>query len=118
VPEKCPRFGVHHQTPQVPDTCAGPGAGQHGQEGTGRGQATLKTFFDEIGGEPAWSIEAIAIDMLDPSIANIEACAPLARIAFDKFHVIRKYSWVIDRLQLEELRRAEGEDKPVLRGTK
>lgn len=86
--------------------------------GKGRRQATLEAFFDEIGVDVAHAIEAIAIDMWDPYIAAIEECAPQAAIVFDKFHVIRNYSKVIDKVRVEEFRKAEAEDKPVLRGTR
>ena len=84
----------------------------------GRGTATLKAFFDEIGPEAASRLEAIAIDMWEPYIAAIQAKAPQVAIVFDKFHVIRAYSRVIDRVRLDEFNKAEAEAKPVLRGTK
>jgi len=86
--------------------------------GKGRRQATLEAFFDQIGEEVAHGIEAIAVDMWDPYIAAINDRAPQAAIVFDKFHVIRNYSKVIDRVRVEEFRKAEAKDKPVLRGTK
>lgn len=86
--------------------------------GEGRRQATLGGFFAEIGVEVAHGIEAIAIDMWDPYIAAIEDHAPQAAIVFDKFHVISNYSKVIDKVRVEEFRKAEAEDKPVLRGTR
>lgn len=86
--------------------------------GEGRRQETLEAFFDEIGVEIAHALEAIAIDMWDPYIAAIETCAPQADIVFDKFHVIRNYAKVIDRVRVDEFRKAEAEDKPVLRGTR
>ena len=84
----------------------------------GRGRATLEAFFDEIGSEATARLEAIAIDMWEPYIAAIQAGAPQASLVFDKFHVIRNYSRVIDRLRLDEFNKAEAEGKPVLRGTK
>lgn len=86
--------------------------------GKGRRQATLEAFFDEIGDTFAKGIEAIAIDMWDPYIAAIKARAPQAAIVFDKFHVIRNYSKVIDRVRIDEFKKAEKEDKLVLKGTK
>jgi len=86
--------------------------------GKGRGKTTLEAFFDEIGEEVAHAIVSIAIDMWDPYIAAIQARAPQAAIVFDKFHVIRNYSKVVDRVRLDELSNAEKEEKPVIRGTK
>ena len=78
----------------------------------------METFFDEIGEENAQGIEAIALDMWDPYLAAIEARSSQAAIVFDKFHVIRNYSKVIDRVRNDEIKKAESEDKPILRGTK
>lgn len=86
--------------------------------GKGRRQATLEAFFDEIGEEAAHGIVSIAIDMWDPYIAAIHSHAPQAQIVFDKFHVISNYSKVIDKVRVEEFKKAEAEDKPVLRGTR
>ena len=38
----------------------------------------------------------MACDMWDPYIASITENAPDAKIVFDKFHVIKNYSQVID----------------------
>ena len=86
--------------------------------GKGRGKATLEAFFDQIGEDVAHGIAAIAIDMWDPYIAAIQAHAPQAAIVFDKIHVIRNYAKVVNRVRLDELSKAEKEEKPVLRGTK
>lgn len=86
--------------------------------GKGRGKATLEAFFDQIGEEVAHGILSIAIDMWHPYIAAIQAHAPQAAIVFDKFHVIRNYAQVVDRVRLDELKKAEKEEKPVLRGAK
>lgn len=84
----------------------------------GRGRATLEAFFDEIGPGAASRLEAIAIDMWEPYIAAIQAKAPQAAIVFDKFHVIRYYSRVIDRVRLDEFNKAGAEGKAVVRVTK
>ncbi len=95
--------------------------------GKGRRQATLEAFFDEIGEEVAHGIVSIAtpakalvpgVDMWDPYIAAIQSRAPQAAIVFDKFHVISNYSKVIDKVRVEEFKKAEAEDKPVLRGSR
>jgi len=86
--------------------------------GRGRSQATLEAFFEEIGEEVAQGIEAIAMDMWDPYIAATRGCAPQAEIVFDKFHVIKNYSKVIDRVRIDEYRRAKEEGKEVLKGTR
>jgi transposase len=86
--------------------------------GIGRKQATFEAFFDEIGDEIARRIEAVALDMWDPYLAAPKARAPQAEPVFDKFHVIRNDSKVIDEVRLEEFRKAEKEDREVLKGTK
>jgi transposase len=87
----------------------------------------LETSFDGIGDEALKGFEAIAIpakalvpgiDMWDAYMAVIKARGPQVVIVFDKFHLIRNYSKVIDRVLLEEFRKAEKVDLPILKGTK
>lgn len=87
--------------------------------GEGRRQATLQAFFDEIGPEVTKGIEAIAIDMWDPYIRVIRKRAPKADIVYDKYHVIQSYGRdVVDKVRNAEYRKATGEGKEVLKGTK
>ncbi len=96
-------------------------------QGKGRRRTSLEAFFDEIGDEASKGLETIAIpakalapgvDKWDAYIAAIKARVPQAAIVFYKVHVIRNYSKVIDRVRLDEFRRSEKEDMPILKGNK
>ncbi|MEE8121987.1 MAG: transposase [Anaerolineales bacterium] len=87
----------------------------------------METSFDGIGDEASKGFEAIAIPAkaLVPGVdtwhaytAAIKASGPQVVIVFDKFHLICNYSKVIDRVLLEEFRKAEKVDLPILKGTK
>ena len=86
--------------------------------GKGRKEETLDRFFKELGSHRSRNLEAVAIDMWDPYIASIKTYAEGIRIVFDKFHVLKNYSWVIDRVRNTEYRKASKKDKEVIRGTK
>ena len=74
--------------------------------GKGRSQETLDQFFKELGPERSKKIEAAACDMWDPYIASIKDHAQGAKIVFDKFHVIKNYSKVIDKVRNIEFKKA------------
>ncbi len=86
--------------------------------GKGRAKETLDRFFKELGPEKAKKIKAIATDMWNPYIASITEHAPLAKIVFDKFHVIKDYSQVIDKVRNIEYKKAIQRDKEVIKGAK
>ena len=56
--------------------------------------------------------------MWDPFIASIKEYLPQAEIVFDKFHVISKYSLVIDKVRNAEYKKATESDKNIIKGTK
>jgi transposase len=86
--------------------------------GKGRKQETLDQFFKELGVERSDQLEAVACDMWDPYIASIKKHAPGAKIVFDKFHVIKNYSKVIDKVRNVEFKKATEEKKQAIKGTK
>ena len=86
--------------------------------GKGRKQETLDRFFKELGPERAKKLEAVAIDMWDPYIASISTYASGISIVFDKFHVLKMFSSVIDKVRNSEYNKALKKDKEVIRGTK
>lgn len=86
--------------------------------GKERKKKTLDSFFKELGPDRCKEIQAVAIDMWDPYIASIKEYAPQAEIVFDKFHVINKYSHVIDRVRNAEYKKALEADKDIIKGTK
>ncbi len=76
----------------------------------------MEPSFDAIGDEASKRFEAIAIpakalvpgvDTWDAYMAAIKARGPQAAIVFEKFHLIRNYSKVIDRVRFDEFRKAD-----------
>jgi len=86
--------------------------------GKGRSQETLDQFFQELGPERSKQIEAVTCDMWDPYIASIKEHAPSAKIVFDKFHVIKNYSKIIDKVRNIEFKKATTDKKEAIKGTK
>ena len=86
--------------------------------GRDRKAETLKQFFAELTEEQRASIEAVAMDMWDPFIKAVRECLPRARHVFDLYHVVAAFHRVIDRVRIEECRRASEEDKEVFKGSK
>ena len=56
--------------------------------------------------------------MWDPFIASIREYLPQAEIVFDKFHVISKYSLVLDKVRNAEYKKATEPDRDIIKGTK
>jgi len=86
--------------------------------GKERTQETVEAFFEELGPERCEKIEAVCVDMWDPYIAAIRKYCPQAQIIFDKFHVLRAYGKVIDKVRNLETAISAGENKQVFKGTK
>ncbi len=86
--------------------------------GKGRTQKTLDQFFKELGPQRTEAIEAVACDMWQAYTNSIKEHAPRAKIVFDKFHVIKKYSKVIDKVRNTEFRKAVEGKKQAIKGTK
>lgn len=86
--------------------------------GKNRNKKTLGSFFKELGPDRCKGIQAVAIDMWDPYIASIKEYAAQAEIVFDKFHVINKYSKVIDRVRIAGYKKVLEADKDIIKGTK
>jgi len=86
--------------------------------GKDRRKETLDQFFKELGQDKTKLIEAVACDMWDPYIASIKENTPSAKIVFDKFHVIKSYSKVIDKVRNIEFKQATSEKKEAIKGTK
>jgi transposase len=86
--------------------------------GRGRKSATLAAFFDAMENEEKESLEAIAMDMWDPYIKAVREKVPHVKIVFDLFHVVAAFNRVIDKVRVDEYRKAAGEDRKVIAGSK
>jgi transposase len=86
--------------------------------GEGRKKKTLDKFFSSMTKEQREKIEAIALDMWKPFINCIRYWCPKAEIVFDLFHVVSEFNRVIDRVRNIEYRKANKEEKGVIKGSK
>jgi len=86
--------------------------------GEGHDKETLDRFFAGMTDDQKKAIRAVAIDMWDPYINRLQHHCPQARIVFDLFHVVKGFSFVIDEVRREEVRRAVGPMKQVVKGSR
>jgi transposase len=81
----------------------------------GKGSETIKKFVDEMknhGAEPS-QITDVTIDMSPAYISGVLQHFPQAIITFDKFHVVKIFNEVINKVRIRE-----SKINPILRGTK
>jgi transposase len=86
--------------------------------GEGRQTATIDKFFEAMPTEVREGIEAVAIDMWEPYINAVKRWCPQADIVFDLFHVVKAFNKVIDDIRNEEFRKAGGDLRELLTGSK
>ncbi len=87
--------------------------------GEGRSQATVGSFFDELGDERAKKLGAISMDMCAPYILEAKARAPQAAIAFDPFHVVKLANEAVHDVRRTEARERRGTaEAAVLKGSR
>lgn len=85
--------------------------------GSGRSRADIRPFFERLGAQCA-HIEAAVMDMNSAFELEVRAHCPHAKIVFDLFHVVAKYSReVLDRVRVDEANRLRS-DKPARRVVK
>nr|VFK74500.1 MAG: Transposase [Candidatus Kentron sp. MB] len=81
----------------------------------GRNQATVESFAKDLkahAGDPAQITDA-SIDMSKAYIAGVSKHLPNAQVTFDRFHIIQLANQAMD-----EVRRQETKDEPLLRRTR
>ena len=86
--------------------------------GKGRQTSTIDEFFEAMPTDVREGIEAVAIDMWDPYINAVKNWCPRADIVFDLFHVVKAFNKVIDDIRNEEFRKAGGDLRELLKGSK
>jgi len=84
----------------------------------GRKEASVAKFYEELGPERCKNIQAIAMDMWKPYFNAAMKYCPQAKIVYDKFHVIANYHKIIDQIRRAKFKRAESEDKNLLKGSR
>ena len=82
----------------------------------GKKKESLEAFFDKLTPEQKASIKAVCIDRNGAFRSVINEQLPDAKIVFDKFHLMANLNKVIDEIRREEIRKAEGENKNVIKG--
>jgi len=86
--------------------------------GKDRTRERLAEFFAGMTQEQRARLEAVAMDMWEPYIQAVREAVPHAEIVFDLYHVVAAYNKVIDRVRMDEYRKASVRDKAVFKGAK
>jgi transposase len=82
----------------------------------GKKKASLQSFFDKLSDEQKQRVVAVGMDRAGAYREVVKAELPDADIVFDKFHLIANYHAVIDEVRRSEWRKANAEDKAVIKG--
>lgn len=85
-----------------------------------RTQESLKSDYKQFTREDLAAIEAIAMDMWDPSIAATRACVPEAdgKIVFDRYHATTQVTKALDTVRRREHKELARQGDLRLRGTR
>jgi transposase len=87
--------------------------------GVGRSGDTLRGFFDALGGARGGALRTVCIDMAQGYIQAVRACAPQAKIVFDRFHVQRMAHDALDKVRREQVReRADTDNGRAIKRTR
>ena len=72
-----------------------------------------------MGKERCDKVEAVAMDMWQPFEKATREYCPKAKIVYDPFHIIKNYgSQVVDRVRIDEAKKASESGKEVFKGSK
>jgi transposase len=83
--------------------------------GHGRDRKTFDAFFEKLGPRRCHRLVAVTMDMAPYYIAAAKHHAPQADIVFDRFHIERYLSWAVDGVRTQEIGRATGFGRDVVR---
>jgi len=86
--------------------------------GKDRKTKTLKRFFNQLSISQRKKIEAVAMDMQNPFIKAVKDKLPRAEIVFDFFHVVAKFSRVIDKVRNLEYEKSSKDNRRLYKGAK
>jgi transposase len=85
--------------------------------GQGKGRETADLFFtDALSEEQRKKIRFASCDMSKAYLGAIEHWCPQAILVIDRFHIVKALNEAVDQVRKEEWRKAESEDKKVLKG--
>jgi len=82
----------------------------------GKKKASLQSFFDKLTPAQKASIVAVALDRAGAYRDVVRTELPHADLVLDKFHLIRNYNDVIDKVRRTEWQKASEKDKGVIKG--
>lgn len=82
----------------------------------GKKKKSLSKFFDKLTPEQIESIKAVGIDRGGAYQTVVKKRCPKAAIVYDKFHLIANYNTAIDDVRRSEWRKANEENKSVIKG--
>ena len=68
----------------------------------GRKTESLKAFFDKLTDAQKACIKAVCVDRLGAYVQCIDEELPDAETAFDKFHLVKNFNAVVDKIRREE----------------
>jgi transposase len=86
--------------------------------GKHRRAKTLSRFFNQMPRRDRKALKAVVMDMWDPYIKAVCQKVPHVQIVFDLFHVVARFSRVIDKVRNAEYRKASEENKKVFKGAR
>ena len=84
---------------------------------TGRTADVMIEFLNKIPKSTREQIEAVAMDMGLAYQKAVREVLPNADIVFDRFHVMQNYSKAIKNQRRVEFRKANKEDKELIKGS-
>ena len=84
--------------------------------GEGKKKTSIEEFFKGLKDEQKARIVAVALDRSGAYYNAVREWLPDAEMIFDKFHLIKNYHHLIDKVRRSEWRKAADEDKSVIKG--
>ena len=86
--------------------------------GKGKSSEVLGLFFDQLTTEQLRAIEVISMDMSGAFIKGASERIPEAKIAFDKFHLVRLAIKALDKVRRDTMRLLNSKDRRSLKNTR
>ncbi len=86
--------------------------------GKDRSEASMDSFYEEIGEGQSRRIRLAVMDMWKPFRNSTKRHAPQAAVLFDKFHVLRHLGEALDKVRKMESARLSKADRKFIKGQK
>jgi transposase len=75
----------------------------------GRRKASLKAFFDTLSDKQKANIQAVCVDRSGAYVECVREQLPNADICYDRFHLVKNFNDIVDKVRREEWNRARRE---------